>query len=313
MLRVSFVIALLLVVKCYSDKQEMVISEDIVQKVNILNVGWEATIYPQFANLTLEKASLMLGSKGGWPRENPPQERRVEIVENIPDTFDSRQRWPGSIRPIRNQGQCGSCWAFGASETLSDRFAIASQNRIDVVLSAQQLVDCDTDNSGCNGGWPIKAWNYMVKTGLLTKGCYGPYYAEQYQCRLNGSSITECPSGSTAEVPRFYHAKNAYGIPARNVPAMQTEIMTYGPVEADFTVYQDFFAYKSGVYTHTTGTQAGGHAIKVIGWGTENGVPYWLCANSWGTTWGLQGYFKIRRGADECGIEDGVTAGQALL
>jgi hypothetical protein len=64
---------------------------------------WEATLYPRFANLTFEKASRMLGSKGGWPRENPPEERRVETAENIPDTFDARQQWPGAIHAIRNQ------------------------------------------------------------------------------------------------------------------------------------------------------------------------------------------------------------------
>ena len=72
--------------------------------------------------------------------------------------------------------------------------------------------------------------------------------------------------------------------------------MTNGPVEAAFTVYEDFTKYKSGVYVHVTGAAIGGHAIKVIGWGTENGVDYWLIANSWTTTWGMEGFFKIKRG-----------------
>ena len=89
--------------------------------------------------------------------------------------------------------------------------------------------------------------------------------------------------------------------------------MQNGPVEVAFTVYQDFLTYKSGVYSHTTGDELGGHAVKLIGWGTENGVDYWLCSNSWTTSWGNNGYFKIRKGTDECGIEDDVVAGMAQV
>lgn len=74
-------------------------------------------------------------------------------------------------------------------------------------------------------------------------------------------------------------------------------------------VYADFMTYKSGVYAHTTGDYLGGHAIKIIGWGTENGVDYWLCANSWDLGFGINGYFMIQRGTDESGIEDGCIAG----
>ena len=87
------------------------------------------------------------------------------------------------------------------------------------------------------------------------------------------------------------------------------EIATYGTVSASFTVYQDFLTYKSGVYVHKTGGAVGGHAIKIIGYGTENGQDYWLCANSWNDSWGDNGYFKILKGVNECGIESGVGAG----
>jgi C1A family cysteine protease len=85
--------------------------------------------------------------------------------------------------------------------------------------------------------------------------------------------------------------------------------MTNGPVEAAFDVYEDFTLYKGGVYKHVSGDYLGGHAIKIIGWGTLNNVDYWLVANSWTTTWGLDGFFMIQRGTDECGIEDDVNAG----
>ena len=88
------------------------------------------------------------------------------------------------------------------------------------------------------------------------------------------------------------------------------EIMTYGPVEGAFTVYADFEAYTSGVYQHTYGRYLGGHAIRIIGWGVENGQKYWLVANSWNESWGENGYFKILKGVNECGIEGQVVAGR---
>lgn len=87
--------------------------------------------------------------------------------------------------------------------------------------------------------------------------------------------------------------------------------MDNGPVEGAFTVYQDFFNYHSGVYQHKTGGVAGGHAIKVLGWGVENGVEYWLCANSWGPSWGMEGYFKIKM--NDCSIDDEMYACQPDL
>ena len=93
------------------------------------------------------------------------------------------------------------------------------------------------------------------------------------------------------------------------VAQMKAELAKNGPIESAFTVYADFVHYKSGVYSHTTGSALGGHAVKIIGYGTENGSDYWLVQNSWTTTWGDGGYFKIKAGSDECGIESQAIAG----
>lgn len=87
--------------------------------------------------------------------------------------------------------------------------------------------------------------------------------------------------------------------------------MQYGSVTAAFTVYNDFPAYASGVYQHKTGSALGGHAVKILGWGTEDGTPYWLVANSWNTDWGDKGFFKILRGSNQCGIDGQISAGHA--
>lgn len=87
--------------------------------------------------------------------------------------------------------------------------------------------------------------------------------------------------------------------------------MTDGPVETAFTVYQDFENYVSGIYQQTSNTVLGGHAVKITGWGVENGVKYWKVANSWNPYWGEKGFFRILRGVDECGIESGATSSSA--
>ena len=90
---------------------------------------------------------------------------------------------------------------------------------------------------------------------------------------------------------------------------MENEISTNGPIEAAFSVYEDFLTYKTGIYAHTTGSFVGGHAVKILGYGSEGFIDYWLVANSWNETWGEQGFFKIRKGTNECGIDQFGIAG----
>lgn len=105
-----------------------------------------------------------------------------------------------------------------------------------------------------------------------------------------------------------HYGRKFYGVPNK-MEQIQLEIMKNGPVQAAFRVYEDFYHYKSGVYQHVTGKMLGGHAVKIIGWGVENEVPYWLVSNSFNTDWGDKGYFKILRGSNHCEIEKIVKAG----
>lgn len=118
------------------------------------------------------------------------------------------------------------------------------------------------------------------------------------------SCSREC-AGTTTEKKKAY--VKFLSIEHHDDPdSIKEAIYTSGPIETGFTVYQDFMSYKSGVYKHTTGSYLGGHAVKIIGWGNENGDDYWLVANSWGTEWGLEGFFKIAFG--QCGIDsDGIS------
>jgi cathepsin B len=101
---------------------------------------------------------------------------------------------------------------------------------------------------------------------------------------------------------RLYKAKAVQS--AGSPTSIKNLIAAGGPVETGFTVYEDFFAYKSGIYHHVSGGVAGGHAVKIIGWGVEAGTNFWIVANSWGTSWGINGTFKIKQG--DCGIDQAV-------
>uniref|UniRef100_A0A0K0D0X8 Pept_C1 domain-containing protein n=1 Tax=Angiostrongylus cantonensis TaxID=6313 RepID=A0A0K0D0X8_ANGCA len=287
--------------------------------------------------------------------EKPRLDKTEDDDSKIPDSFDARIKWSHcpSISYIRDQSQCGSCWAVSSAEAMSDRVCIASHGKKTVELSADDIMSCcsecgfgPTINHGlvwlnlrihncilkkfrCDGGWPVSAWQYFVETGVVTGGLYGtkdacrPYEIPPCGIHKNETFYSNCtqeidtPDCKTtcqAGYPISYdddktYGKTAYSV-SNSVHAIQKEIMTYGPVVAAFTVYDDFFHYKTGIYKHVSGAEAGGHAVRILGWGQQGGVPYWLVANSWNTDWGENGYFRILRGSDECGIEDGVVAGQ---
>jgi cathepsin B len=156
------------------------------------------------------------------------------------------------------------------------------------------MVSCDKTDMGCNGGWLDKAWNFMEKTGVPSDTCY-PYASG------GGASKTCTAKCAGGEAKKMYKCKAGSVMESTTAAQMKSEISGSGPIETAFTVYQDFMSYKSGIYHHVTGGVEGGHAIKVLGWGVENGTDYWLCANSWGPSWGEAGTFRIKMG--DCGID----------
>jgi cathepsin B len=203
-------------------------------------------------------------------------------------SFDARTKWSTCVGAVRNQGSCGSCWAFATIEAFEDRLCIAGKASPLVPRSPQYLLDCDTAEQGCNGGNPNSAWSFLVKYGSPSEACY-PYQGAKKACPSkckNGSAITT--NKATAVV--------TYS----SVAAVQADIQSKGPVETYFMVYEDFYYYKSGIYSPTTSSQVGYHAVKVIGFGVDSkSGNYWLVQNSWGTTWGESGYFRIKAGTCE--------------
>lgn len=299
--------------------------------INALGTTWKAETPkgPQRSYMAIKHTRHMPGTTF-------KEEVTAAQAAAIPDSFDSRKQWPNcdSIGSIRDQSQCGSCWAFGAAESMSDRICIASNGASKPTLSADDLLSCCGSycGYGCEGGYPIRAWNWWVSNGLCTGGGFyeadgcKPYEIEPCGTHIvnNKTHYHDC-SNYSPDTPRCtkkcnngaygksynddkFFGKSAYAVRAR-VQDIQQEIIDHGPVEAAFTVYEDFEQYKSGVYQHRAGSVLGGHAVRILGWGTENGTPYWLVANSWNTNWGENGYFKIIRGTNDCGIEEAIVAG----
>jgi cathepsin B len=251
-------------------------------------------------------------------------------LADLPKEFDPREEWPEceSIGQIMDQSGCGSCWAFGAVTAMSDRLCINSpkDKQLKVHVSPNHLLSCcKSCGYGCDGGYPSMAWRYWQSNGLVTgsdydskEGCQ-PYSLSP--CNHGGdSSLPDCQHESTPRCEKScqsgyttpFNEDKSYGLRPETLPSdekiIMEELMTNGPAEAAFTVYEDFINYKSGVYKHVNGGMLGGHAVKIMGWGEENGTPYWLIANSWNYGWGENGTFKIIRGEDNCGIESSIVA-----
>lgn len=221
----------------------------------------------------------------------------------LPSDFNYKTKWPECAHPVRDQQQCGSCWAFAASEVFSDRMCIATKAAVNVIMSPQDLVSCDLNNFGCGGGYVDKSWDYIRDTGIVSDECL-PYTSgdgESGSCPFNNSK--KCQNGE------FKKYKVASHKQYETISDAKETIFSEGPVEAAFNVYADFMSYQGGVYRRTSDSLLGGHAVKAVGWGVDtDGTEYWVVANSWNTVWGEDGFFRIAFG--ECGFEDSLWAGK---
>ncbi|EAR95562.2 papain family cysteine protease (macronuclear) [Tetrahymena thermophila SB210] len=309
-------------------------SEKFVEEFNKrYNSTWRAARYQKFEEMDPETLQGHLGALIDEPLWAKLPIKNVEQTNDpIPESFDSREQWPNcnSIKTIRDQSTCGSCWAFAATETYSDRICIASNQELQTSISSEDLLECcATCGNGCQGGYPSAAWKYMKATGVSTGGLYGddssckPYVFPPCDHHVVGQyppcgpikptpkCVKQCNSQYTEKTYQqdLHHPSKVYQLP-NNAEAIQREIMAHGPVQASFRVASDFLTYKSGVYIRDPKLKyEGGHSVKIIGWGVEQGTPYWLIANSWNEDWGENGLFKMLRGKNECGIEAEVVAG----
>lgn len=261
---------------------------------------WQASATPHAA-LPPDQKKRRLGA-------NPPQgpqmllerEQTASVkrsTENIlleaatyPDSYDLRNvKGSNYITSIKDQGNCGCCVAFGSTAAVEGtlRFQKSDAN-LAVDLSEAQLFFCIASTENCNcetGWWPPKALDGYKNTGIVDDSCFS-YTDHDQGCNLcsNWQSRVTKITG--------WHEITA-------TAEMKTWLSTKGPLVTCLSVYDDFFAYTSGIYTHVSGTLQGGHCICIVGYDDNQGC--WIGKNSWGTAWGENGFFRIAYG--QCGID----------
>ena len=309
---------------------------DLSEHINTPKANWVSGVNEKFANASLKEVKAILGAivDPEWTITLPEKVNTVSV--DVPDSFDAREQWPeceSVINHVRDQANCGSCWAHGTTEALNDRACIKSGGSMTTLYSVADTTACcgfiSCQSMGCNGGQVGTPWTWFEHKGVVTGGDFGdgdlcydytmPKCAHHVDptggmksCDDISQVAPTCSSSCQTNTSIEYsgdkkHSSSSYSV--RTVENIKSDIFQYGTVTAAFTVYEDFLTYKSGVYTHQSGKALGGHAIKLIGWGTEGGEDFWLAVNSWNNTWGDKGTFKIKQG--EAGINRQVHAGQA--
>jgi len=242
---------------------------------NAENLGF--TLAPnQFTDLTNEEFRALLNRPASSPQ---PEEELLDMTNPIEEPTDFDWREKGAVQKVKNQGQCGSCWAFSATGAIESINFIKNGTLPD--LAEQQLVDCDKSESGCNGGMESDAIEWVAKNGGQCAQKDYPYTARDGTCKKTCS-----PLGKVKGCQRF-----------TGEPKLQTNIINQPCTVAVDAGSSDWQSYHGGVYAGKCGKQLN-HAILAVGY-TQ---AYWIVKNSWGTSWGANGYIFMKRGTNICGV-----------
>jgi cathepsin L len=247
-----------------------------------------------FADWTLEEFRRhMFGARLGNATSRASG-KFVRLPKSVKIDDEVDWRTEGAVTPVKNQGQCGSCWAFSTTGSLEG--AHFRQSGTLVSLSEQQLVDCSgkTGNEGCNGGLMDNAFEYIKENGGLDTEQSYPYHAHNEKCHFNKKTVGATCSGFM-------------DIESGDEKALQQAVATVGPVSVANDVTEDnFMFYKEGVFVDdscSNGRESLNHGVLVVGYGSNSTMDFWLVKNSWGESWGEQGYIRMARNLNNmCGV-----------
>jgi len=221
-----------------------------------------------------------------------------EKLKDLPDSFDWVSK--GAVTPVKNQGMCGSCWAFSAVANLEGLWYLSTKNL--TRLSEQNLVDCDHEcmtyegeescDAGCNGGLMPNAFEYVIKAGGINTEASYPYVGYDATCKFKPQNIGAKFSG--------------WEMVSSDEDQMAQYLIDNGPIAiaVDATLFQ---FYMGGVIYIPCGTSLN-HGVTIVGYGVETNIffqtmPYWNIKNSWGQGWGENGYVRVQRGVGRCGVD----------
>jgi len=262
---------------------EMVVTKEYTDYLK-RHVDWEVVDYEEniFRGWTVDEIKAIL------IQDIPQYDEELPVAE-ADNALPSQLVWGAScIHEVRNQGACGSCWAFAIADMVADRCCIHT-GKDQGLLSPQELVSCDRSSHGCQGGYPNRAVDYVIRNkGLVKEDCFR-YEAKNLPCPR------ECHDGTPFEKARVCAC--TINRTCVGVEVMKT-CLKDGPISVGFYVPRSFLSYKEGIYK-CDGPSLGLHAVVAIGYG-DDPECYWILRNSWGTNWGMKGYCHMA--CQTCGV-----------
>jgi len=278
-----------------------------IEEINAAKLTWKAGLN-EYSDLTeaefLERFTMRQTQNCSATSYSTDVSSFVSFGTDPPVAIDWRNETCGEtscVSMVKNQGSCGSCWTFSTVAALEAIHAI--NTKLMLLFSEQQLVDCAEafNNHGCNGGLPSQAFEYVRYAGGLYKMEDYPYVCGDGHCKpVSG----KC---------QFHHKKSKIGVHVSNVAnftpgdedSMKAVVGVHHPISVAFEVVGDLRHYASGVYSSKdcqSGPDTVNHAVLAVGYGEEDGTPFWTIKNSWGFGWGDNGYFKMQRNVNMCGV-----------
>jgi len=284
---------------------------DLVNRVNNDDsLAWKARRYTEFEGQPMHELESRMGTVMEHYKLRPSDREEMQLwasedelvdISDLPKDWDWRKH--GVVGKVINQGSCGSCYAVATAEMMQSRMNIigGKKARKNSDISPERVLKCAFYAQGCHGGFPFLAAKYHQDFGSVTEKVQ-PYRAQDGKC--------PAPLQQTQYVGRAVGHKYVGGYyGASSEKAMMRELFDHGPLVVGFEVGLGFSSYSSGVF-HTKERlpeknhwKRVNHAVLVVGYGEDNGMPYWLVKNSWGSFWGENGYFRIKRGDDNLNVE----------
>ncbi|KAH8240332.1 hypothetical protein KR032_010470 [Drosophila birchii] len=246
----------------------------------------------EYSDMTSQEFSdMMTGLRYSNTLDENLKEQTFISPEHVTlaDSVDWRSK--GAVTGVKNQGSCGSCWAFSATGSLEGQHFRKTGKLVS--LSEQNLVDCSGSygNKGCGGGFMTWAFKYIKDNGGIDTEESYPYKAKNDKCKFNRATIGATVTGFVT-------------LPIGDEKKLAETVATIGPVSVAIHVTASFQHYRSGIYIEPNcDPKQLNHGVLVVGYGSENGKDFWLVKNSWGSSWGDKGYIKmLRNGNNQCGI-----------